>query len=81
MTELMRMERLIRGEPESIEEQRQKVEVKTTTQEELRVYAPVFQELIDEGAITLDAVGIPAPESETSELDDESGLDALEFED
>jgi hypothetical protein len=65
---------MIRGEPASIEEQRQKIEVKATTEEELRVYVPVFQELIDEGAITLDAVGIPAVS------EDEEEEPPLEFE-
>jgi hypothetical protein len=74
MSELMRLERMIRGEPASIEEQRQKIEVKATTEEELRVYVPVFQELIDEGAITLDAVGIPAVS------EDEEEEPPLEFE-
>ena len=75
MSELMRLERVIRGEPASIEEQRQKLEVKATSEEELRVYVPVFQELIDEGAITLDAVGIPSA-SEDAEEDE----GPLEFE-
>jgi hypothetical protein len=54
MTELIRLERLIRGEPESIEERREKIQVKATIDEQLRMYVPVFQELLDEGAIRLD---------------------------
>jgi hypothetical protein len=77
MSELMRLERMIRGEPESIEERREKLEVKASSQEELRVYVSVFQELLDEGAITLDAVGIPAAQTDADgddygEEDDEN---------
>jgi hypothetical protein len=54
MSELIRLERLIRGVPESIEERREKVQVRATIEEQLRMYVPVFQELLDEGAITLD---------------------------
>jgi hypothetical protein len=54
ITELIRYERLIIGEPESIEERSEKMEVRTTIEERLKAYAPVFQELIDEGAILLD---------------------------
>jgi hypothetical protein len=54
MTELIRLERLIRGEPESIEERREKIQVKATIDEQLRMYVPVFQEPLDEGAIRLD---------------------------
>jgi hypothetical protein len=54
ITELIRYERLIIGEPESIEERSEKIEVRTTIEERLKAYAPVFQELIDEGAILLD---------------------------
>jgi hypothetical protein len=54
ITELIRYERLIIGEPESIEERSEKIEVQSTIEERLKAYAPVFQELIDEGAILLD---------------------------
>jgi hypothetical protein len=54
ITELIRYERLIIGEPESIEERSEKIELQPTIEERLKAYAPVFQELIDEGAILLD---------------------------
>lgn len=50
---MIRYERLKRGEPESIEERRSKIEVQATIEEKLKAYVPVFQELIDEGAIRL----------------------------
>jgi hypothetical protein len=53
ITEMVKLERLIMGEPESIEERRSKVEVRATIEERLKAYAPVFQELLDEGAITM----------------------------
>jgi hypothetical protein len=53
ITEMIKLERLILGEPESIEERRSKVEVHATIEERLKAYAPVFQELLDEGAIRL----------------------------
>jgi hypothetical protein len=53
ITDFIKYERLVMGEPESIEERREKVEIQATIEERLKTYAPVFQELIDEGAITL----------------------------
>jgi hypothetical protein len=50
----IRLERLIRGEPETIEVRREKIELQATVEERLKSYAPVFQELLEEGAIRLD---------------------------
>jgi hypothetical protein len=58
---LINLERSIVGEPESVEERSQKTEVHQSIAEGLRRYAPVFQELIDEGAINLDPPGRPSP--------------------
>ena len=58
IAEFIRLERLIMGEPESIEERREKIEIHASIEEQIKEYAPVFQELIDEGVITLD--GEPA---------------------
>jgi hypothetical protein len=78
---LVRMERTIRGEPESIEERREKLEVKATAQVELKLYAPVFQELLDEGAITLDAVGIPQEfDSREGGVEGDEDHELIEFE-
>jgi hypothetical protein len=52
--ELIRYERLIMGEPETIEVLREKIAAQATIEERLKAYAPVFQELLDEGAIRLD---------------------------
>jgi hypothetical protein len=49
MTELTRLERLIREEPESIEERCEKIQVETTFEEQLKVYTPAFQELFRRG--------------------------------
>ena len=54
ITEFVRHERLVMGEPETIEVRREKIELQATIEEKLKSYAPVFQELIDEGAIRLD---------------------------
>jgi len=54
LIELMRLERLIVGEPEPIEERREKIKVNASIEETLKEYAPVFQELLDEGVIRLD---------------------------
>jgi hypothetical protein len=54
LMELIRYERLIMGEPEPVEARSEKIEVQATIEERLKAYAPVFQELIDEGAILLD---------------------------
>jgi hypothetical protein len=54
ITELIRFERLIMGEPETIEVRREKIELQASIEEKLKGYAPVFQELLDEGAIRLD---------------------------
>ncbi len=67
IVEFVKLERLIMGEPESIEERREKVEIKASIVEQIMEYAPVFQELIDEGAITLgpgNAGALVAPEGE-----------------
>jgi hypothetical protein len=81
LSELIRLERLIRGEPESSEERRDKIRVKSTTHEELRVYLPIFQELLDEGAITLDAVGIPQGlDSREGSVEGDDEDSELEFE-
>jgi hypothetical protein len=45
-----RFERLIMGEPESIEERREKIEIHASVEERLKDYIPVFQELLDERA-------------------------------
>jgi hypothetical protein len=52
--DLIRYERLIMGEPETTEVRREKVQIHATIEEQIKEYAPVFQELLDEGAITLD---------------------------
>jgi hypothetical protein len=65
--EFVKLERLVLGEPESIEERREKVEIKASIEQQIKEYAPVFQELIDEGAITLgprNAGALVAPEDE-----------------
>ena len=54
ISEFIKLERLIMGEPESIEERRERVEIHATIEEQIKEYAPVFQELIDEGLVTLD---------------------------
>ena len=54
ITELIRYERMIMGEPEAPETRREKIEVQATIEERLKEYVPVFQELLDEGAIRLD---------------------------
>ena len=54
IAELIRLERLVMGEPESIEERRGKIQSQASIEEKLKEYAPVFQELLDEGAIRLD---------------------------
>jgi hypothetical protein len=67
ITQLINLERSIVGEPESVEERRQKVEIHASIEEQIKEYAPVFQELIDEGAITLgpaNAGALVAPEDE-----------------
>jgi hypothetical protein len=56
--ELISYERLIMGEPETVEARSEKIEVQAAIEERIKVYAPVFQELLDEGAIRLD--GYPA---------------------
>jgi len=75
INDFIRLERLIMGEPESIEERREKIEIHASIEEQIREYAPVFQELIDEGVITLDgqpraAVG-PASEADEDGTEDE----------
>jgi hypothetical protein len=45
---------LVLGEPETIEARREEIEVQSTIEERIKSYAPVFQELLDEGAIRLD---------------------------
>ena len=75
ISEFIRLERLIMGEPESIEERREKIEIHASIEEQIKEYAPVFQELIDEGVITLDgepraAVG-PASEADEEGPEDE----------
>jgi len=70
ITEFMRLERVVMGEPESIEEGREKIEIHASIEERLKAYVPVFQELLDEGAIRLDAVGVP------SGMEDEEAEDA-----
>jgi len=52
--ELIRYERLIVGEPETIEVCSEKIELQATIEEKLKSYVPVFQELLNEGAIRLD---------------------------
>ena len=54
ISEFIKLERLIMGEPESIEERREKIQIHASIEEQIKEYAPVFQELIDEGVITLD---------------------------
>jgi hypothetical protein len=54
ITELMRLERLIVGEPGPVEKRRERIEINASIEEALKEYAPVFQELIDEGVIRLD---------------------------
>jgi hypothetical protein len=83
ITELIKFERLIMGEPESIEERRTKVEIHASIEERIKEYAPVFQELIDEGAIRLegqesiDAL-VGAAEPEDDEEEDEDGPPVFE---
>jgi hypothetical protein len=54
IVDFIKLERLIVGEPESIEERREKIEIHASIEEQIKEYAPVFQELLDEGLITLD---------------------------
>jgi hypothetical protein len=58
VVDLIRLERLVMGEPDSIEERREKIQIQASIEEKIKEYAPVFQELLDEGAIRLD--GQPA---------------------
>jgi hypothetical protein len=78
ITEIIKLERLIMGEPESIEERQEKAEITASIEEKIKEYAPVFQELMDEGAITLgpdgNGGGLVAPE------DDEEDEEPLRFE-
>ncbi len=53
ITELIRYERLIMGEPETIEARREEIEAQATIEERIKEYAPVLQELLDEGVISL----------------------------
>ena len=80
ITEFITLERLVMGEPESIEERRERVEIHATIEDKIKEYAPVFQELIDEGTITLDgrpraAVAAGDDEQPDDELDIDDGLD------
>jgi hypothetical protein len=50
--------KLAPSEAESIEERRERIEIHASIEERLKEYVPVFQELLDEGAIRLD--GQPA---------------------
>ncbi len=54
ITDFIKCERLVMGEPETIEGRREKIELQATIEERIKSYAPVFQELLDEGAIRLD---------------------------
>ncbi len=76
ITESIRYERLIMGEPETTEGRREKIEVQATLEERLLQYAPVFQELLDEGAIHLDGHhDQPTRENGEYELVTYDGLD------
>jgi hypothetical protein len=67
------------GEPESIEERREKIQIHASIEEKIKEYAPVFQELIDEGAITLDGhpraavTGVEAGEPLAEDEDQDEG--------
>jgi hypothetical protein len=72
INDFIKLERLIMGEPESIEERRKKIQVHASIEEKIKAYAPVFQELIDEGVITLDgepraAIGAEGDDDEEDE--------------
>jgi hypothetical protein len=74
--DFIKLERLIMGEPESIEERREKIEIHASIEEQIKEYAPVFQELIDEGIITLDGhprAQIGAASDADDEADDDEG--------
>ena len=75
ISEFIKLERLIMGEPESIEERREKIEIHASIEEQIREYAPVFQELIDEGVITLDGEPRAAIDSSGSEVEGEDPED------
>jgi len=87
ITELIMLERLILGEPEPIEERHKKIEIHASIEERLKEYAPVFQELIDEGAIRLDppertedtpaleAARNPQPDFEQELAEEDEGFD------
>ena len=47
-TQVISYERLIMGEPETVEARSEKIEVQAAIEERIKVYAPVFQELLDE---------------------------------
>jgi hypothetical protein len=51
---LIDLERSIVGEPESVEERHQEEGRDPSLYQEIKQYAPVFQELLDEGAISFD---------------------------
>lgn len=51
LTEATRLERLARGEPESIEERREKIEATHDVEVSFEEYIPAFQTLIDTGII------------------------------
>jgi hypothetical protein len=75
ISEFIKLERLVLGEPESIEERREKVEIKASIEEQIKEYAPVFQELLDEGAIRLD--GQPALLAGENQDEGEDGEDEI----
>jgi hypothetical protein len=87
ITELMRLERLILGEPEPIEERRERIEIHASIEQQIKQYAPVFQELLDEGAIRLDppertgdspaleAARNPQPDFDQELPEDDEGFD------
>jgi hypothetical protein len=49
ITDFIKYECLVMGEPESIEERREKVEIQATIEERLKTYAPVFQGVLPQG--------------------------------
>ncbi len=71
ITEVIKLERLVMGEPESVEERREKIQIHASIEEQIREYAPVFQELLDEGVITLDGHPRAAIGSSGDDLEDE----------
>jgi len=75
ITEFIKLERLVMGEPESIEERRGKVQIQASIEEKIKEYAPVFQELLDEGAIRLD--GQPALLAGENQDEGENGEDEI----